>query len=196
MWMFKGIRLKVSPGFLLLIAAVCWLDRGVGVVPWALLACAVHELGHVAASAAVGGRVESLSLSAVGAELRFRYDRMLSYGEEMAVAFSGPAANLAAGILAGVCGAWLLSALSLGICAFNLLPILPLDGGRIVRHALDTCMEHPWPDRILAVLAGVIGGVLLGFGAVVAVQYANVTLLLTAGWLLTKIFRGKGEKIK
>lgn len=193
MWMFKGIHLKVSPGFLLLIAGICWLDRGVDVLPWTLLACAVHELGHVAVSTAFGGKVECLSLSVVGAELRFRYERMLSYGEEMAVAFSGPAANLAVGILAGLCSAWLLSALSLGIGAFNLLPILPLDGGRIVHHALDTCMDHPWPDRILTVLAGVIGGVLLGFGVVAAVQYANVTLLLTAGWLLAKIFRGKGK---
>lgn len=42
-------RVEVTGGFLLLTAWLNYLDRQ-GVVPLALLACALHELGHWAAS--------------------------------------------------------------------------------------------------------------------------------------------------
>ena len=38
-------RLRISPGFLLLMAWLLYWD-GQGIVPLALLACALHESGH------------------------------------------------------------------------------------------------------------------------------------------------------
>ncbi len=75
-------RVEASPGFLLLLGALFWLDEGVGLLPWGLLACIVHELGHIAAALACGGRVERLSLTMVGAELSFSYRTPLSYGRD------------------------------------------------------------------------------------------------------------------
>ena len=49
-------RVEVTGGFLLLTAWLNYLDRQ-GVVPLALLACALHELGHWAALRALGARV-------------------------------------------------------------------------------------------------------------------------------------------
>ena len=42
-------RVEVSPGFLVVLGALFWLDEGVGLLPWGLLACFFHELGHVVA---------------------------------------------------------------------------------------------------------------------------------------------------
>lgn len=47
--------------------------------------------------------------------------------------------------------------------------------------------EHLNPDlaeRLMTALAGCLAGALVGIGMIAAVQYANVTLLLTALWLL------------
>ena len=187
-------RLEASPGFLLLLGALYWLDEGVGLLPWGLLACTVHELGHVAAAQVFGGRTERLSLTVVGAELSFSYRAPLTYGKDSLVALAGPAANLLLGGLFFAMDRYLPAVLSLGVGAFNLLPILPLDGGRILYGLLSDKLDPDWADRFLAASAGCLVGLLAGIGVIAAVHYANVTLLLTALWLLVRVLRHSGQR--
>lgn len=186
-------RLEASPGFLLLLGALYWLDEGVGLLPWGLLACVVHELGHVAAARCCGGRVERLSLTAVGAELSFSYRAPLTYGRDSLVALAGPGANLLLGGLFYWQGRHLPAVLSLGLGVFNLLPILPLDGGRVLYGLLAERLDPDWADRLLTAFAGCLVGVLAGVGTIAAVHYANVSLLLTALWLLAGVIRHGGR---
>lgn len=185
-------EVAVSPGFLLLLGVLFWMDEGVGLLPWGLLACLLHELGHIAMAAVLGGRVEGLSLTAVGAELRISYAAPLGYFQESLVALAGPAANLLAGGLFSVLGWGVAAALTLAIGAFNLLPILPLDGGRVIHGLLSVRLDADWADRLTTALAGCLVGGLVGAGLVAAVWYANVTLLLTAVWLLAGVLRQGG----
>lgn len=190
----EGPRLTVTPGCLLLLAGLLYLDEGVGLLPWALFACLIHELGHMIAAKAMGGKIQRLSLSIVGAELAYAYPVPLSYGKESLVALAGPAANLLAGFLSFQFDAYLLAILSLGIGAFNLLPILPLDGGRVLYDLLADWLDPRWADRVLLITAGVLVGALVGLGVITAVKFANLTLLFTAGWLLLGTIRqGKGQ---
>ena len=186
-------RVEASPGFLLLLGALFWLDEGVGLLPWGLLACIVHELGHIAAALACGGRVERLSLTMVGAELSFSYRTPLSYGRDSLVALAGPGANLLLGGLFFWQGRHLPAVLTLGLGVFNLLPILPLDGGRVVYGLLAERLDPDWADRLLTASAGCLVGLLAGAGVIAAIHYANVTLLLTALWLLAGVIRHSGQ---
>ena len=195
MWTFQKPGIEVSPGFLLLLGALFWLDEGGGLLGWGLLACLIHELGHVAAALAFGGRADRLSRTVVGAELRIAYPAPLSYGRESLVALAGPAANLLAGGAALALGCYLPAALSFGIGAFNLMPIQPLDGGRVLYNLLADWLDPDWADRLMTAAAGCLVGLLVGAGAVIAAKYANVTLLITALWLLLGVLRrgGRGQ---
>ena len=194
MWGFPDRpRLEASPGFLLLLGVLYWLDEGVGLLPWGLLACAVHELGHIAAALAFGGRAERLSLTVVGADLSFSYRTPLTYGQDSLVALAGPAANMLLGGLFFALGRHLPTVLSLGVGAFNLLPILPLDGGRVLYGLLADKLDPDWADRFLTAVAGCLVGLLAGIGVIAAAHYANVTLLLTALWLLAGVLRHGGQ---
>ena len=186
-------RVEISSGFLLLLGALFWLDKGVGLLPWGLAACIVHELGHVAVATALGGRMERLSLTAVGAELKIGYDIPLTYSRDSLVALAGPLANLLAGVLALALRWELAAALTFAVGIFNLLPILPLDGGRIVYGLLANRLDPDWAERLMTALSGCLVGLLVGVGAVAAVQFANVTLLLTALWLLVGVLRRDRE---
>lgn len=177
-------RLCLTPGALLLAALMLYLCDDPALFLWTLGAAAVHELGHFAAARALGGQLERLNLSLAGAELRFSYRRPLSYGQESLVALAGPCANLLAGVPAWRLGFYLPAALCLGLGGFNLLPVLPLDGGQVLHGLLSARLDPERADLVLAVTAGAVAGVLLGLGAAALAQFANATLLLAALWLL------------
>ena len=190
----KGERFTVSPGFLTLLGLLFYLDQGVGLLGWGLLACVLHELGHIAAVRLLGGRVERLSLTAAGAELALDGERPLSYGRELAVSLAGPAASLLTAWLAASAGLFLLAGLSLGQGLFNLLPVLPLDGGRALGLLLSCRTGEAGARWTLAGVSAVLAGVLLGGGLILIEVFGNPTLLVTAGWLvLGQIKRGRRE---
>ncbi len=188
-------RMEASPGFFLLLGISFWLDEGVGLLPWGLLACVLHELGHMVAATVMGGRVEALSLTVVGAELRIDYRAPLTYLQDSLVALAGPATNLLWGVAALALHLELAAMLTLAIGAFNLLPISPLDGGRVVHGLLANRLDPDWADRVMTVMSGCLVGILVGVGAVAAIHYANITLLLTALWLLAGMFHQGRDSI-
>ena len=158
---------------------------------WAAVAAAVHELGHVAAVRALGGRVGSFRLTGVGAVIQPRRERMFSYGEECLVALAGPAASVLLAIGAAAWGrhfggadAYLLTGVSLALGVFNLLPIGPLDGGRILRAVASRWAGPDAGDRVCGLLTKVLAAGLAALGVWVLGKSGNFTLLLCAGWLL------------
>lgn len=121
----------MSPGFCLL-AAWFALDNGWGLLWTVLGAAALHELGHCLALALLGAPVSGLRIGVFGAELQADR-RGLSYPGELAAVLAGPGANLLCAALLTLLGGsrWaVFTGASLVLCAFNMLPVRPLDGGR------------------------------------------------------------------
>lgn len=107
-------------------------------VPLKLLAASAvaagfHELCHIWAVRALGGRVEGAAFTAGGAVLDISG---LSSGAEALAAAAGPLGSFLLLLLVRICPALALCAFVQG--CFNLLPVYPLDGGRI----LVCAMEH------------------------------------------------------
>ena len=61
-------RVEATGGFFLLLAWLNYLDTQ-GLVPMAMAACALHELGHFLTLRRLGGRVRLIRLTAAGAAL-------------------------------------------------------------------------------------------------------------------------------
>lgn len=180
---------KVSAGFWLVLGVLFYLDEGVGLLPWGLLACLVHELGHVAAAKWLGGRLDQVRLTAVGAEMAVVYPRAISYGEDTVVALAGPVANMLLSALAWAGKLHILAVLSVGVGGFNLIPIVPLDGARILHDYLTPLVGPERAQRWETAISAVLVGGLLGLGAILVGLYANLTLLLTSAWLFWGIVR-------
>ena len=144
---WKGI--EVSGGALLLGALLYYFDDQ-GLFLLSMLACAIHELGHILAILALGGQVTRLRLTCVGAEMRLSARHAIGHMGQVLAALSGPLVNLAAGFLSvrllGEKG-WCFAGINLALGAFNLLPAGCLDGGRALRFMLGPLLGEDGAAR-------------------------------------------------
>lgn len=141
-----GFPVEINLSFLLLLAAVLlWRGGIVGVayVGVAFGSVLLHELGHAIVARRLGVRVSGIELSFFGGAAKM-IDMPRTARHEIAIAAAGPAVSLGlAGLGLGL-GAALSSytlavfgTINLIIAAFNLIPALPMDGGRILRALLS-----------------------------------------------------------
>ena len=188
----RGLHVSWSFWLLILLAAIV---SPLTIVLSILLAAALHECGHFLALRAFHVPIEGLRLSAFGAVLHARGAQRLSYGRELAVTLAGCGMNLVCGVLTAWFSlhyVWVEGFVFAGahilLCAFNLLPIPPLDGA----HALDLAISAlfgPLVGDAVAALAGVLCSLALLGGVVylyvqtrggALVIFAALALLLSA----------------
>lgn len=137
-----------------------------------------HELGHTLVARAMNIRVLSIRLHLVGGVSELA-QAPRSPKQEALIAAAGPAVS---GLLAVVSGlfiggaephtvTWLIllqiTFINALIAIFNILPALPLDGGRVLRALVWGAFGRQRTGTI----AGVLGGILVAIGLVVAAAY-------------------------
>lgn len=111
----------------------------------------IHELGHAAAAALLGIQVKSIQMLPFGGVAVIEDKGDLTAGKEILISLAGPFQNVVMiGIAAGMIhlGWWNEGFLHYFIQAnamiamFNLLPILPLDGGKIVQALVSWLLPY------------------------------------------------------
>lgn len=181
---------SVSPVLIFLVCVFLYFGFWSVLLPVAAIAAA-HELGHLLALRLCGVRLRALRLGAFGAVLEHA---PTSCGKELLCAAAGPCVNLLLWLLlpAGSPAA----AISLGMLLYNLLPIYPLDGGRILRCLLLSrlCLARTelWMARIAQGTVAVL--LCASFYLTIALKL-NGFLLISAGFLVIKcIFLAKDSR--
>ena len=157
----RGIKLSVSPAFVLCLCAFCWLD-GLGLFWPFTLAAALHEGGHLLALRIMHIPVRELRLGVTGAVIRAE---LTGAKRELPVVLAGPAVNLLCALLSA---RWLPAFCLCNTLLFfyNMLPVYPLDGGRLCRLLLPrkVCAVLQSAVILLAAAAGVWGTCVLHLG--------------------------------
>ena len=149
---------EVSPGFCLIGAALVLLVP----LPWvaaALLAGAFHECCHLAVIRLLGGRVTGMQLRAGGAEISVSG---LSDWQELLAAGAGPAGSLALLLLRRQFPELAFCGLIQGL--HNLLPVYPMDGGRILLCGLSMALGPERGRRVAGWVGTVTGAAALVLG--------------------------------
>lgn len=170
---FFGFPVDVNLSFGLLLGLVFVAFGGLAGVALVCLAFAsivVHELGHALVARRLGVRVSGIELSFFGGAAKM-VELPRTANDELAIAAAGPAVSLAIGgagiLLAGLTHLGLFAWLgwtNLILAAFNLIPALPMDGGRILRALLTRKMDFVRAtdiavrvSRVTAIAFGVLG---------------------------------------
>ena len=168
-------RIKIHPLFVALL--VISLFAGLGFELFLLFFIVIlHEMGHAMVAEYLGYEVESISLMPFGGVARLSYGNIgFRPKHETLIAIAGPFVNLLLCVLVwimflfGLCSLDFVHAvigLNAWIALFNLLPALPLDGGRIYRAALSRRVGFDKATREAYRMAIMISLVLLIVGAV------------------------------
>lgn len=212
-----GIRVSVNWSWLVVFALIAWtLASGVFpaqepglrhatyvtmavVAAVAFFACLLlHELGHAVEARRQGMEIEGITLWLFGGIAQFK-GPFPSARAELRIALAGPlvsallggslvAAAAAAGLGRPVDGvlAWL-GYINLILLAFNMLPALPLDGGRVLRALLWRARgDFAWATHVAALVARGLAYVLISLGVVLFIGQGvwSGVWLAFVGWFL------------
>ncbi|MCY0876319.1 MAG: site-2 protease family protein [Firmicutes bacterium] len=194
----RGIAIRINPLFLV-VAAVAAYGHALPEVMGLFFVVILHELGHVLAAAKLGYQTETIELLPFGGVARLRSGHFgFTPSHETIIAICGPLVNLAlalGGALLHLCG--LLSGpstqafvtLNLTLLFFNLLPGLPLDGGRIARAGLARSKGYFEATKVVTRMSFLLSAALMTVGfASLWLGYADAGLLLLGFFLLVSAY--------
>jgi Zn-dependent protease len=210
------INVHVTFGVILALGALQWGARhgalfGAALTAMLFVCVALHELGHSLVARRFGLKVSEIVLLPIGG-VAMVSGRPREPAHEMQIALAGPAVNVAiAAVLAVATGAlfgldaastlavlqpeappslhaalvWLLGA-NVGLVVFNMIPALPLDGGRVLRAGLSMVVGPARATSAAASVGQLIAVVLFAIG----MMAGQLFLALIAGM----IFLGAGRE--
>ena len=140
-----GFPVEINLSFLLLLGFVLVAYGGLSgvlVVCLAFASVLLHELGHALVARKLNVHVAGIELSFFGGAAKME-NLPRDPNHEIAIAAAGPAVSLALGglglglgLATGSGFLLLIGYINFVLAAFNLIPALPMDGGRILRALL------------------------------------------------------------
>lgn len=194
-----GIEVRVSHSWFLIVGLIAFAmapvieDRAPGIGGWVYLvgvafavllyaSVLLHEISHALAGLAFKMKVHSINLHFLGGATEIEGEASSPW-REFVIAVVGPLTSLAIGGLAFACvdllgegllqyGVAALASANLIVGVLNLVPGLPLDGGRVLQAAVWAASGRrslgvvvaAWGGRLTAVAALLYPLVLKGFG--------------------------------
>lgn len=181
-------RFQLSAGAIFLLSALYFFG-GIVSLSALLLAAAAHELGHIAAIKLLGGGIKTMRFEASG--MCINMCGVNGAAAEITALLAGPAAGLIFAIICSYCGAktanrLLLECAGYGaiLTAYNLLPALPLDGGRSVFALLSEAMGFERAKNIIELSGFITGLGLAAAGLAMLGKELGAALLIAGIWLL------------
>lgn len=179
------VRIKCNPFFILFLFASFYT----GYIKQSIIIFAsvlVHELGHALMAKRIGIQVEEIELFPFGGIAKM--EDITKYGGyvEAYVAFAGP---MVSGVIA-VIGAILwhynpafkpIALYNFILFSFNVMPALPLDGGRMLRNILLQYMSYKSATRIMVLIGKLTAIALVVYNIYIIYNKSNsIAYILTA----------------
>lgn len=191
----ERLKFRIHPLFLVI--GILTFFVGVGEIFLCyLVTVLLHEIGHAIVARHLGYQLEQISLLPFGAELSLQDDNFTS-SDEIKIAVAGPLVNL---ILIIICvSLWWIFPITYYYTdlfvfsnfitfVFNLLPVFPLDGGRVLRAIISKYKDTKTTEKIVSVTAITLS--LLFFGVFIVSIFIEPLyyMALVSIFLLTGAF--------
>lgn len=176
------------------------LTKQIGIYAWLMLFVFLHEIGHLVTGMCLGLNPKSLSITPFGLTLMFETfnNRKKVELKKMLVAIAGPLVNLIICVIViflnineEVKRTIIYS--NLLIFIFNLIPVYPLDGGRIVKSILRLTHTKVVTYGIIHRMTNVITIMITIVSSVLIWYYKNIAILFLVMYLWVIVMRENRE---
>lgn len=158
----------------------------------------IHELGHLLAGLILGMEPEKIEIMPFGVSISFKiltedYNSKVKNGNKLElkkifVAFAGPITNFLM-ILITRCltidfeKSLLICYANLLIMLFNLLPIYPLDGGRILRSVLYIFIGKRKAEKYTNLISKIVVSIITAISSILILYLKNIAIFLMVVFL-------------
>lgn len=152
----------------------------------------IHELGHLLAGLMVGMKPDKMELKPYGVSISFKISKKetstIGHFKKIVVALAGPLTNLLVIIIVCNIKLDLFSNLmiiyaNILLIVFNLIPIYPLDGGRVLKEILHICYGEKKAIRYVSNISFVILIILTFIGSIAVFYLENIAIFIVIVFL-------------
>ncbi len=168
--------LKIDFSFFIVLSIALMINNKS--VAYLLLFSALHELAHIIVLLIVGGKIDKINFSYYGIGMKHSSD--LKFKDEIVFLLSGVGVNLFFAVIN------VQRQINLSLFLINILPVFPLDGGRILKLILDRVFDFYISYKVFISIS------ILFFVAMMiyAIYNKNFNIILIGIYLFTWIVRG------
>lgn len=148
----------------------------------------IHELGHMITGILIKLRVKTFEVMPFGISIMFEtYDYIkLVEKKKIIIAIAGPVVNFIIAIIFSIIDSkanQLIIYSNLLIGFFNLIPIYPLDGGRILKSLIKLKYEEKYADKITNTVSNIILILITALASILILYIKNISVLFVIIYL-------------
>lgn len=153
----------------------------------------IHELGHLLAGILMGMKPEKIEIMPFGVTISFKinvkeYNRKIKKGnvfeiKKIIVALAGPITNfiiilITSNLKIDLITSMLIIYTNFLIMIFNLLPIYPLDGGRILKGILHIVLGKRKSEKYINIISKTTVIVITAISSILILYVHNISIVL------------------
>ena len=180
-----------------LLFAVCYINRNLEMLAVSYSSIFLHELAHLVAATCIGLRCSHIVMYPFGVNLKLKNSIVYSLTDEIILYISGPLTNA---ILSLVSAFFMNNGPlwpvfywnNLTLFLFNLLPIMPMDGGIILNKIISRRFGARAGERIMRYISIVMIVIIAASEAfLIIISKFNFSLVFICVFLIGNIFTSK-----
>ena len=166
------------------------LTHQIEIYAWVMLFAFIHELGHMLAGLLLKLKPKTLSLMPFGISITFEaygYKKLIEI-KKIIIALAGPLTNFLIAALVAVLHidtnlkhTIIYSNILIGI--FNMLPLYPLDGGRILKGIIRSRVSKIKSEEIINKISNLVIILLTAISSIAIIYFKNLAILFILAYL-------------
>lgn len=144
--------------------SVCYITGKLETIFITYIIMFIHELAHLVAAIGIGLKPSRITFFPFGVNLKLKNKLVYSLADEIILYIAGPLSNILMAVFAkmffdGFFWYEDFYLKNIALCIVNLLPIIPLDGGTILKKVLASKMGYNKSMTVMRILSFILIGV-------------------------------------